>query len=305
MLTDAVITTSIQFFAWYLRQRNQKQKQYAEWKKDVEMYRWNIKCSVRNSNATYHEIQPVRWGLLSALANETPKFVPSTTYLRCGVDSSLAACVCCGVCVTVSIRKSVCGLSSNWTKRNCYWAETAHNMDKIPCCRYLLELCYVAKAIPKHIDNFDGMFLFGIFDTMHVCLCGNFGFNLISFSYHLFIRRWNLFQILNKNKIVCYRRHHHGHYNNSGNFGEHKCDSRMMYFQVHFAHVCWVELLVLLLFYCIKFTSVPYQLIFSTNNKFNWHTFHQLFWILYILTKKIFKFLCTFIRRYSTEKNSH
>lgn len=59
-------------------------------------------CSVYQCYA-YREIQPVRWGLFSALANETPKFVPLTTYLRCGVDFFLVRNGCICVCVTVSI----------------------------------------------------------------------------------------------------------------------------------------------------------------------------------------------------------
>lgn len=169
-------------------------------------------------------------------------------------------------------------------------------MDKIPYCRYLLELCYVAKAILKHIDNFDGMFLFGIFDTMHVCecvcLCGNFVLNLIYFLITCSCVD-NLFQILNKNKIVCCRhhqhhQHHHGHYYISENFGEHKYDSRMIYFQVHITHHRQ-NFCCCCCFYCIKFTLVPYQLIFSTN----WLTFHQLFTIveqIFIFFEHIFMY---------------
>lgn len=59
-----------------------------------------------------------------------------------------------------------CGLSSNWTKQNCY--ERKFNMDKIPYCRYLLKLCYVARAISKHRQFWWNVFVLHFWYDMHV-----------------------------------------------------------------------------------------------------------------------------------------
>lgn len=100
----AVISTFLSLFAWIERQ----QCWLNPTKKASERYRWKIMFSLKCQCNAYHEIQPVRWGLLSALANETPKFAPLTTCLHCGMDSFLqrfgclrssVCCVCVGVWV--------------------------------------------------------------------------------------------------------------------------------------------------------------------------------------------------------------